>query len=136
MTLKAGIRHISGAFTGGALGALLDSVNIWGMGVLGISDFIGITMKPEFSAPWVYQRMIWGGLWMLLLLLPILRKRIILRGMLFSLFPSGMMLFLVLPSMGKGLLGLGFGVLMPVVVVGLNFIYGIFASLWHSKTVS
>lgn len=136
MTLKAGIRHISGAFTGGALGALLDSVNIWGMGVLGISDLIGITMKPEFSAPWAYQRMIWGGLWMLLLLLPLLRQRILLRGMLFSLVPSGMMLFMVLPSMGQGMLGLGFGVLMPAVVIGLNFIYGIFASLWYAKTIS
>jgi len=38
--------------------------------------------------------------------------------------------------MGKGLLGLGFGTLMPVVVVGLNFIYGIFASFWYSKTIS
>lgn len=136
MTLKAGIRHISGAFTGGALGALLDSVNIWGMGVLGISDLMGITMKPEFSAPWAYQRMIWGGLWMLLLLLPLLRQRILLRGMLFSLVPSCMMLFVVLPSMGQGMLGLGFGALMPAVVIGLNFIYGIFASFWYAKTIS
>lgn len=136
MTIKTGILHVSGAFTGGALGALLDSVNIWGMGVLGISDLIGITMKPEFSAPWIYQRMIWGGLWMLLLLLPLLRQRILLRGMLFSLVPSSMMLFMVLPSMGQGILGLGFGALMPAVVIGLNFIYGIFASLWYAKTVS
>jgi hypothetical protein len=80
--------------------------------------------------------MIWGGLWMLLLLLPLLRQRILLRGMLFSLVPSCMMLFMVLPSMGQGILGLGFGALMPAVVIGLNFIYGIFASLWYAKTIS
>jgi len=73
---------------------------------------------------------------MLLLLLPILKERIVLRGMFFSLAPSAMMLFLVLPSMGKGIFGLGFGMLMPVVVIGLNFIYGIFASFWYSKVIS
>jgi hypothetical protein len=106
------------------------------MGVVGISDLIGIGMKPEFTAPWVYQRMIWGGLWMLLLLLPVLKQRIALRGMLFSLLPSAMMLFVVLPSMGKGMFGLGFGTLMPVVVVGLNFLYGIVASYWYAKASS
>lgn len=130
------IRKLSGAFTGGALGALLDSFNIWFMGVIGISDMIGITMKPEFAAPWAYKRMIWGGIWMLLLLLPIMKERIVLRGMLFSLAPSAMMLFIVLPSMGKETFGLGFGTMMPFVVIGLNFIYGIFASYWYSKTIS
>ena len=128
------IRNISGAFTGGALGALLDSFNIWAMGKVGISDLIGITMKPEFSAPWAYKRMVWGGIWMLLLLLPIMKGRIILRGMAASIVPSTIMLFMVLPSMGKGMFGLGFGNLMPLVVVGLNFIYGIFASYWYSQT--
>jgi hypothetical protein len=130
------LRKLSGAFTGGVLGGLLDSFNIWAMGIVGISDLIGIGMKPEFTAPWVYQRMIWGGLWMLLLLLPVLKQRIALRGMLFSLLPSAMMLFVVLPSMGKGMFGLGFGTLMPVVVVGLNFLYGIVASYWYAKASS
>jgi len=35
--------------------------------------------------------------------------------------------------MGKGMFGLGFGALMPLVVVGLNFIYGIFASYWYTQ---
>ncbi|MDA3969797.1 MAG: hypothetical protein PF442_00435 [Desulfobulbaceae bacterium] len=126
------IRNISGAFTGGVLGALLDSFNIWAMGKTGISDLIGITMKPEFTAPWAYKRMIWGGIWMLLLLIPFLKSKIILRGMLVSLIPSAMMLFIVFPAMGKGMYGLGFGTLMPIVVIALNFIYGVLASYWYS----
>ena len=126
------VRNLSGAFTGGALGALLDSFNIWAMGRVGISDFLGITMKPQFTAPWAYERMIWGGIWMLLLVVPLLRSKIILRGMLISLLPSAVMLFKVLPAMGKGYYGLGFGTLTPVVVIVLNFIYGIFASYWYS----
>jgi hypothetical protein len=52
------IKKISGAFTGGAIGGFIDSFNIWLMGVSGISDFIGIGMKPEFKAPWLYERMV------------------------------------------------------------------------------
>jgi hypothetical protein len=80
--------------------------------------------------------MIWGGIWMLLLLLPVLKGRTAARGMLFSLLPSAMMLFLVLPAMGKGVLGLGFGSLTPVVVVGLNLIYGLVASFWYQAANS
>jgi len=127
------IRNISAAFTGGAIGAFIDSFNIWFMGKVGISDLIGISMKPEFTTPWLYMRMIWGGIWMMLLLLPIMNNRVAIRGMLVSLVPSAMMLFIVLPSMGKGTLGLGFGSLMPIVVVGLNFIYGIVASYWYRE---
>jgi len=130
------IRKISGAFTGGAIGGLVDSINITILGKAGISDLLGVSMKPEFTAPWLYQRMIWSGIWMLLLLLPLWKKRTILRGCLFSLLPSAMMLFMVLPDMGKGLLGLGFGTLTPIVVIGLNFIYGIVAAYWYKATVA
>ena len=127
------IRKISAAFAGGALGGCVDSFNIWIMGKVGISDLIGLTMKPEFTAPWLYQRMIWGGIWMLLLLLPLLQNKVLLRGCLFSLLPSAMMLLLVLPGMGKVLLGLGFGTVTPMVVIGLNCIYGMVASIWYRE---
>lgn len=129
------IRKISGAFAGGALGAFVDSFNIWSMGKVGISDLLRVGMKPEFTPGWLYPRLVWGGIWALLLLLPFWTQRKILRGCIFSLIPSAMMLFMVLPSMGKGTLGLGFGTFTPVVVVGLNFIYGIVASLWYERTM-
>jgi len=127
------IRKISAAFAGGAVGGFIDSFNIWFMGKSGISDLLGLSMKPEFTAPWLYQRMVWGGIWMLPLLLPLLRDKVLLRGILFSLLPSAMMLFLVLPGMGKGTLGLGFGTVTPIVVIGLNCIYGMAAALWYRK---
>ena len=129
------IRKISGAFAGGALGAFVDSFNIWAMGKVGITDLLNVSMKPEFTSAWLYPRMVWGGIWALLLLLPFWKQRRILRGCTFSLVPSAMMLFLVLPSMGKGTFGLGFGILTPAVVIGLNFIYGIVASLWYERTI-
>ncbi|MBI5557441.1 MAG: hypothetical protein HY885_07360 [Deltaproteobacteria bacterium] len=129
------IRKISGAFTGGAIGGLADSINIWVLSQAGITSLLGVSMKPEFTAPWLYQRMVWGGIWMLLLLLPFWQQKTIWRGCVFSLLPSAMMLFVVLPGMGKGVLGLGFGALTPAVVIGLNFIYGIIAAFWYKAVV-
>jgi hypothetical protein len=130
------IRKVSGAFTGGAIGGLVDSIAIWVLGKLGITALLGVTLRPDFTAPWLYRRIVWGGIWMLLLLLPLWQKRTVLRGCLFSLFPSAMMLSMVFPNMGKGLLGIGFGTLTPMVVIGLNFIYGIVAAFWFEATVS
>ena len=42
-----------------------------------------------------------------------------------------MMFFVVVPEMGKGYYGLGFGTLTPVLVLLLNFVWGIVVSLWR-----
>ena len=128
------LRKISGAFTAGVLGALIDSINVWMLFHTGMLAILGITMRIEFTGLWLYPRLVWGGIWALLLVLPILRTRIILRGVVMSLFPSAMMLFKVLPEMGKGLMGLQLGLLTPVLVVALNCIYGIVAAYWYKNS--
>ena len=129
------LRRLSGSFTGGLVGAFVDSFDIWILGVLGITTLLGVGMRPELTPPWLYPRLVWGGLFGLLLAIPYLEGRPILRGILFSLAPSALMLFVVLPNMGKGLLGLGFGSLTPVLVVGLNFIWGIVAAYWYRVAI-
>jgi len=125
------LRRLSGSFTGGLVGAFVDSFNIWVLGVLGITTLLGVGMRPEFTPPWLYPRLVWGGIFGLLFATPFLEDRPISRGILFSLLPSALMLFIVMPKMGKGLLGFGFGRLTPVLVVGLNFIWGIVGAYWH-----
>jgi hypothetical protein len=126
---------LSGSFAGGLVGAFVDSFNIWLLGVLGITSLLGVGMRPEFTPPWLYPRLVWGGIFGLLFATPFLKNRPISRGILFSLLPSAMMLFVVLPKMGKGLLGLGFGNLTPALVVGLNFIWGIVGAYWYKASV-
>lgn len=130
------LRKFSGAFAGGALGSLVDSVNIWILSHIGITAMLGIGLKPKFTPAWLYPRLVWGGIWAFLLILPFLKGRTIIRGMVFSLAPSAMMLFVVFPDMGKGMYGLKFGALTPLLVVLLNFIYGIVASLWYKHSSS
>ncbi len=128
------IKRLSGAFTGGAIGSLVDSINIWILGHTGITAMLGIGLKPRFTTQWLYPRLVWGGIWALLLILPVLKSRTIIRGMLVSLAPSAMMLLIVFPDMGKGMYGLRLGVLTPLLVLLLNFIYGIVASLWYKHS--
>ena len=127
------VRKISGAFTGGAIGALIDSVNIWLLGQAGITAMLGIGLRPQFTGPWLYPRLVWGGLWAMLLLLPFFRQKTALRGILMSLVPTTMMLVMVFPEMGMGLFGLKAGLLTPLLVLLLNFIYGMVASFWHKN---
>ena len=125
------IRKISGAFSGGALGALVDSINIWLLGQAGVTTWLGIKLNPQFTGSWLYPRLVWGGIWAFLLLLPVCKAQTAWRGILMSLFPSAMMLLVVMPDMGLGLLGLKAGLLAPLLVVGLNCLYGLIASFWQ-----
>lgn len=127
------LKKISAAFTGGAVGALVDSFNIWLLGQAGITAALGIGLRPGFTLPWLYPRLVWGGIWGFLFLLPVLKSNPIQRGVLFSLAPSAYVLLTVFPGMGKGFLGLGFGALTPVLVILLNFLWGIVAAFWYRQ---
>ena len=127
------VRKISGAFTGGALGALIDSVNIWVLGQVGITAWLGVGLRPQFTASWLYPRLVWGGIWAMLLILPLYRQKTALRGILMSLVPTTMMLVMVFPEIGLGLMGLKAGLLTPLLVLLLNFIYGMAASFWYKN---
>lgn len=125
------IRKISCSYVGGAVGALVDSINVWVLSKLGMLALLGVSMRPDFTPEWLYPRLVWGGLWGLLLVLPFFKNRVLLRGMLMSLAPTAMVLLVMFPGMGKGMLGLGFGLLTPLVVLLLNLIWGMVAALWY-----
>jgi hypothetical protein len=69
------LRKLSSSFTGGLVGAFVDSFNIWILGVIGITGLLGVGMRPEFTPPWLYPRLVWGGLFGLLFALPVLEDR-------------------------------------------------------------
>jgi hypothetical protein len=125
------LKTASLAYAAGNVGAVVNSLAAWLFGMLGVSAALGVKMAPSLAVAWLYPRLVWGGLWGFIFLLPLLPGSPLLRGLLFSIGPTLGQLFVVFPlSLGKGLLGLDLGALTPVLVVLFNAIWGIVASYW------
>lgn len=125
------INKLSLVFTAGALGGLLNSLAVWIFGVVGITSALGVKIAPQLSASWLYPRLVWGGLWGLLFLLPLMEKRYLYRGLIFSLGPTAVQLFVLFPlKAGKGVMGIDLGSLTPLLVFIFNAIWGLTAAIW------
>jgi len=67
----------------------------------------------------------------LLFLLPVFRNSPLKRGVLLSLGPALVQLFVVFPYEAKqGMLGMGLGALTPLFVLVFNAVWGIVAAIW------
>lgn len=124
-------RNASLSFAAGSLGALANSLEVWGVGVLGIAAAAGVKLAPAFTYPWLYPRIVWGGLWGFLFLLPLFKQRPLVRGIVYSLGPTIVQLFVIFPfKANQGMMGLKVGILAPLFVFVANAVWGVVASLW------
>jgi hypothetical protein len=124
-------KKLSLVFAAGCLGGLMNSLAVWMFGVIGISSALGVKIAPPLSAPWLYPRLVWGGIWGLLFLLPLMQKRFLYRGLIFSLGPTMVQLFIVFPmKANKGVMGFDLGLLTPLLVFVFNAIWGLTAAIW------
>jgi hypothetical protein len=124
-------KKMSLAFAAGCFGGLLNSLAVWIFGELGITTALGVKIAPPLTAAWLYPRLVWGGIWGMLFLLPLLQRRILYRGLLFSLGPTIVQLFVVFPMKAqKGIMGFDLGLLTPVFVFVFNAIWGLAAAVW------
>ena len=124
-------KKLSLVFAAGCLGGLLNSLAVWIFGVIGITSALGVKIAPPLTAPWLYPRLVWGGIWGLLFLLPLMRKRFLYRGLIFSLGPTIVQLFIVFPvKANKGIMGFDLGLLTPLFVFVFNAIWGLAAAIW------
>lgn len=122
-------RSVSLVFAAGAMGALANSAALWAMGTFGVSGFLGVAIAPTLSPGWLYPRIVWGGLWGGLFLLP--ASQTPRQAVLLSLAPSAFQLFFVFPLLaGKGIAGFELGLLTPVVVGIANAVWGLATLLW------
>ena len=66
-------------------------------------------------------------------LLPLLRQSRLLQGLLYSLGPTIVQLFIVFPiKANKGVMGLDLGAMTPLFVIIFNGVWGICAAFWLS----
>lgn len=108
----------------GGVGGLVNSLALWGCGALGITTALGFAMAPALTVSWLLPRIMVSAIWGLLFLLPFWEERIMRKGLLLSLAPSCIMLFMVFPKMGAGMLGLKLGNSAPLFAVFFTLIWG------------
>lgn len=118
-------------FAAGALGGLASSLVAWAFGEFGLARELGVSLAPRLTAAWLYPRIVWGGLWGGLFVLPLASPSWLKRGLLVSLGPSLVQLLLIFPVDEKrGLLGLELGPMTPLLVLFYNGVWGVVASWW------
>lgn len=129
--MRTFFRKLTLVFSAGCMGGLVNSIAVWGFGVAGITALFNVKIAPALSASWLYPRIVWGGIWGVLFLLPFLKNSCVARGLVYSLGPSLVQLFIVFPfKAGKGMMGLDLGTLTPLFVLLFNGFWGITASFW------
>jgi hypothetical protein len=124
-------KEVSNLFTAGCLGGLVNSLTVWLFGVFGITAALGVGIAPHLSPGWLYPRVVWGGLWGFLFALPFMKNRLFEKGLILSLGPTLVQLFVVFPLKAKkGAMGLDLGILTPAFVVLFNAVWGLVAAWW------
>jgi hypothetical protein len=125
------LRRMSLAYAAGTVGGLFNGFAVWLFGYLDITAALGVKIAPALTADMLYPRLVWGGLWGFLFLLPFLKRSLLLRGIVYGILPSLVALFIVFPiKVPNGMLGLPLGTVTPVFVLLVNIIWGIVASYW------
>ncbi len=117
-------------FAAGCLGALANSLAVWAFGEYGITKQFGVTIAPALEVSWLYPRIVWGGLFGLVFVLPFMNTKLITKGAIISIFPTLVQLLVVFPlKAGKGYFGMELGMFTPAFVVFFNLIWGIVTAI-------
>jgi hypothetical protein len=117
-------------FAAGCLGGLVNSLAVWAFGEYGITKHFGVAIAPALKLAWLYPRIVWGGLWGLIFVLPFMNNKLITKGAIISIFPTLVQFFVVFPiQAGKGYFGMDLGMYTPAFVVFFNLIWGVVTAI-------
>jgi hypothetical protein len=130
--MRTELRSVGLAYAAGSLGGLINGLLVWGFGFLGGADALKVKILPALTTVFIYSKLVWGGIWGFLLLLPFLTDRPAARGILISIPPTLVQLFYVFPHvLNKGYMGVELGALTPLLVVSYNLVWGLVASYFY-----
>jgi hypothetical protein len=129
--MKKFLKRLTILFSAGCLGGLLNSLVIWFFGAKEITAALSVKIAPQLTGAWLCPRIVWGGIWGFLFLLPLSLKSVVFRGFLYSLGPTITQLFILFPAeASKGMMGLKLGDMTPAFVLFFNAVWGISTALW------
>jgi len=125
------VKEWSLAYAAGAVGGLANGLAIWLFGLVGINQLLGVALAPQLTTPLIYNKLVWGGIWGFIFLLPFPRLTYPSRGLIYSLGPSLVQIFIVFPLMAHlGVGGIQLGYLTPLLVLFYNAVWGIVTAIW------
>jgi hypothetical protein len=132
--MKVFLRRLSAAFAAGAAGGLLNGITVWASGEYGLTRMAHVRLAPALTPGFLYPRVVWGGLWAFVLLLPVLERSPGWRVVVLALLPTLAQLFWFFPrTTPYGMLGLGLGTLMPLFVLLFNLVWALVAVAWYRR---
>lgn len=70
--MKNLLRNMSLTYAAGSFGGFVNALAVWVFGVLAITGTLGVKLAPTLTPALLYPRLVWGGLWGFLFLLPFL----------------------------------------------------------------
>lgn len=124
------MKNVLVVFAAGCFGALIQAVVMWLFTRYGITHHLGVAISGSIAPAWLYPRIIWGGLWGFLFLLPILTSSVFARSFVIALIPTGVQLFILYPIYeGKGMAGLSLGLLTPFVVLFFYWVWSLVTTI-------
>ena len=124
------MKKILVCFAAGCLGALANSLTVWFFGDFGITKALNVAIAPALTPGWLYPRIVWGGIWGLVFITPLLNSKPFKKGLLFSLFPTLIQLLVVFPIKAKkGYMGFDLGIFTPLFVVFFNMVWGVVTAI-------
>ena len=128
--------RFSKVFAAGAFAGFVQTVVLWILAQVGLFRLLSEPFDFPLNPSLLYQRMIFGGVWALLFLVPLLRTAPHgQRGLSIGLLRALLTLLLINPFVDQvGVLGLNFGWAWPLIVLFSNLLWGFLAGYWLDKT--
>jgi hypothetical protein len=124
------MKNILTTFAAGCIGGLIYCVTMWLFSRYGITQSLGVNLHGSVAPHWMYPRIVWGGLWGLLFLLPMLTSRVFARSFVISLIPTLVQLFIIYPFYtNKGFAGMQLGMLTPLFVWFFFWVWALSAAI-------
>jgi hypothetical protein len=132
MSIKDIPRELNLGFGSGALGALASSAVECAAGQWKITSHFSVSISPTFTWDWLYPRLVVGGLFGILFVLPLLKSRSVFeRGLILGLVPTLFQLLYVFKFVKHyGYFGFELGALTPVFIFLFGCVWGWTTALW------
>lgn len=123
--MKAWLRQVALCFAAGAAGGFAKCAVSWGAARGGVTVVVGLHGATALQPGALYARIVWGGLWALLFLLPPLRRSVLFGGVVAAVVVT-LMQWVVLPLWWHA--AIHFAPLPMLDALLLNMVWGLVAA--------